>query len=117
MQPIYLTKLARKNLDTYLIGVGLGAEIARYFKKTGDDPENGTVTHKQIEMWTNECRTMILDINRARVYVPSRKEYVDLEPGSITQDQALEAGEYLKTKGEDCIRVGTQLIELSKLKW
>jgi hypothetical protein len=100
----------------HLVADGLAIEIRRFLKGTGDDTGDGDigVTKAQLAFWPKHLRSVVEDINRARVFVPSRKEFVLLSPECITPKEVDDAGEYLIAKGEDCIRVGTQLTDLAE---
>jgi hypothetical protein len=92
---------------------GWSEEIRAYLKGTpnGDAAEEG-MSKAQADFWPNTVRKIVIDIGRARVYVPSRMEYVPLMPETISSKEIKEAGEYLIKKGEECLRIGNRLIEL-----
>jgi hypothetical protein len=71
----------------------------------------------QIELWPTHLQTLALDIDRARVYVPSSRTYKELTPANITPTQCREAGNYLIEKGEECIIRGRFLVKLSNKSW
>ena len=111
----FLRKLAKNGVRMHLLAAGLNSGIRRHLKADTDD-EDG-VTLDQLELWPQRHQNIVRDIGRARVYVPSRGEFVSLEPKALTPVEAKEAGEYLISRGTDYIRVGTQLVQLAKLGW
>jgi hypothetical protein len=92
----------------------LGVEVRALLKKADDDGVYHGCTEEQIEMWADHLRPLIRDIDRLRVFIPSLGEFVALEPDALSKEQISEAGAYLVGKGQDCIRVGNQLIKLSQ---
>ncbi len=111
----FLRKLVKNGVRMHLLAAGLNSEIRRHLKADTDD-EDG-VTLDQLELWPQQHQNIVRDIGRARIYVPSRGEFVFLEPKALTPKEAKEAGRYLIAKGNDCIRVGTRLVQLSQLGW
>jgi hypothetical protein len=111
----FLRKLVKNGVRMHLLAAGLNFEIRRHLKADTDD-EDG-VTLDQLELWPQQHQNIVRDIGRARVYVPSRGEFVSLEPKALTPKEAKEAGKYLISRGNDCIRVGTRLVQLSQLEW
>jgi hypothetical protein len=108
----FLKKIGRaRGLRMHLVASGLSQEIRRFLKNDPDD--GGDVTVDQLELWPATLRPMIKDVDRARVFVPSRNEFVLLAPTNINADETKEAGGYLVRKGQDCIRVGNQLVKLA----
>ena len=91
-------------------------EIRRYVKE-GDDTEEDDATARQLELWPQRHRSMVADIDPARVYVPSRGEFVPLEPDTLTPEEAKEAGEFLIAKGQHCVRIGRRLVTLGEMGW
>ncbi len=105
-------KLARiRGLRTHLLSLALATEIRRYLKN--DTDEGDGVTRDQLEFWPATLRPLIKEIDRARVFVPSRGEFVMLDPTAISASEVKEAGDYLISKGEDCIRIGGALNRLA----
>jgi hypothetical protein len=111
----FLRKLVKSDVRMHLLAAGLNLEIRRYLKADADDEEG--VTLDQLELWPRRHQNIVRDIGRARVYVPSRGEFVPLEPKALTPQEAKAAGQYLISRGEDYTRVGTRLVQLSKLGW
>jgi hypothetical protein len=112
----FLRRLVREGCRMQLLAAGLNVEIRRYLKGS-DDPDEDDATARQLEFWPKRHRTIVEDIDRARVYVPSRREFVPLEPSALTPDEAKEAGEYLIAKGENCTRIGRRLVALAEMGW
>jgi len=110
-RPFLRRILRTRGLKMHLIATGLGQEIRRFLKTDPDD--GGTVTRNQLELWPARLQSLVQDIGMSRVFVPSRNEFVLLAPKSIGAEEVREAGRYLITKGEDCIRRGETLISLS----
>jgi hypothetical protein len=94
----FLRRLARQRLQMHLLAIGLNHEIRRCLKE-GDDAGEDDATVRQLGLWPQRHRTLVEDIDRAQVYVPSRGEFVPLEPDALTPQQAMEAGEFLIAKG------------------
>jgi hypothetical protein len=108
----FLKKIARsRGVRMHLIASGINNEVRRYLK--GTDEDDG-VDFDQLRLWPENLRDEVKAIDRARVFVPSRGEFVMLDPKIISREETNEAGEYLVGKGEDCIRAGKALIRLSK---
>jgi hypothetical protein len=93
---------------------GLSDKIRRFLKAEEEKNPDALLKLGQVDMWHPSLRSIIKDIDRARVFVPSRGEFIPLIPECINRVEAHEAGTYLVGKGEECIRVGEQLIALSK---
>lgn len=97
-----------------LLAVGLAQELRAILKK--GNIENGA-TDAQLEMWPKAHRTLIADINRQRVFVPSVGCYVPVTPDRLTPEQATEAGKFLLATAEDTARVGRSLVALGRKRW
>jgi|ERR1700733_7320195 len=69
----------------------------------------------QLALWPDAYRPLLKQIDRAEVYVPSRKEWVRLEPGEISRSNVKEAAEYLRQQGRETIRRGDWLDALAEL--
>jgi hypothetical protein len=110
----FLKRIMRmRGVWMHLLAYGLNSEIRRFLK--GDEADGDGSTVDQLDLWPAHLRAVVADIDRARVFVPSRGEYVSLEPTAITIDETQEAGDFLIVKGQNCVRIGTQLVELSKI--
>lgn len=108
----FLKRIAHvKGLRMHLLANGLESEI-RHYLKNEEDPAPGA-SPSQLALWPKHLRPYVQDINRARVFVPSMGEFVELVPARITPEQVEEAGDYLVDKGKETIRIGELLIELS----
>lgn len=101
-----------RGLRMHLMSIGLNTEIRAYLKRNPDEGDG--ITQDQLGFWPGSLRPIIKEIDRARVFVPSRGEFVMLDPKAINSQEVKEAGEYLVAKGEDCIRVGELLKDLAK---
>lgn len=108
----WLRRLARAGCRMQLLSAGILLKVGQHLKTNRDD-----ATEQQYELWPQAHRSLVRDINRARVYVPSAAQYVPLDPAHITPRQTTEAGQYLVDKGQDCIRVGNLLLKLGKFRW
>ena len=87
------------------------ASLKMHAAEDGEEPAR----ELQLALWPVEARSIIERIDRERVFVPSRDEFVELTPGSITPSELGEAGGYLIGKGEDCIRRGNALLALARV--
>jgi hypothetical protein len=105
------------DIKTYLECLGLAAHIRSFLKKKPQYGESDSLVIGQLKLWPANLQDTISDINRARVFVPSRSEYIPLLPTEITSAETREAGNYLVAKGVECIRVGKQLQQLAKNNW
>ena len=112
----FLRRLAKAHCQLHLLAIGLNHEI-RLCLKQGDDAGEESATARQLEFWPERHRAIVADIDRAAVYVPSRREFVPLQPDALTPEQVREAGEYLITKGQHCVRIGTRLLTLAEMGW
>lgn len=100
--------------EEHLLSVGIEAELRMMLK--GDRPDDADPA--QLGLWPDVVRALVGEINRARVFVPARNEFVELIPAAISRDEVNEAGDYLIAKGEDSIKVGKKLKDLSRLgRW
>lgn len=99
------------------MGIGFNYETRLFLKGTDDEKnrERG-VSQRQLNLWPEHLRAIVQDIDCARVYVPSIKEFVPVEPDQISKEQTNEAGEYLIKMGEETVRVGRQLVELARAR-
>lgn len=97
----------------YLFSNGLAQEVRRFLKFDADDGDK--MTSDQLDLWPRHLRGSVNDIGMARVFVPSRNEFVLLTPTTIGKADVGEAGHYLIAKGRDCIRRGKSLISLCEL--
>jgi hypothetical protein len=108
----FLKRIARlRGVRMHLIASGINNEVRRYLK--GTDEDDG-VDFDQLKLWPENLRDEVKAIDRSRVFVPSRGEFVELVPSAIDAKETREAGEYLVAKGEDCIRVGNALKRLAR---
>jgi len=63
----FLRRLVKEGYRMQLLAAGLNVEIRRHLK----DPDEDDATARQLEFWPKRHRTIVEDIDRARVYVPS----------------------------------------------
>ena len=68
----------------------------------------------QIGLWAPHQQSIIDQIGREAVYVPSRDAFIELMPGVISADEAIEAGHYLHEEGNATIHRGDLLILLGQ---
>ena len=109
----FLRRISKvRGLRMHLISYAIAAEIRRFLKNDTDEGDDGS-TASQLTLWPTRLQPFVKEINRARVFVPSRGEFVLLQPKEISKAEVSEAGDYLIAKGEDCIRVGRELVQLS----
>lgn len=106
-----------KQLSDHLLGYALGQKIDTYLKHQRNGDEGGGLTEAQLDLWPDAQRSLIKDIDRARVFVPSRMEYVPVTPECLSAADAKEAGSHLIKHGEDSIRVGQMLLQLAESMW
>lgn len=60
-------------------------------------------------------RQTVGQIDRERVWVPSRDEFVELVPDALSASEMREAGNHLLQHGADCIRRGRLLLRLADM--
>jgi len=96
---------------------GVNASIRAYLARFGsnDTAESRESRDRQLELWSFDAKELVQQINRERVWVPSRDEFVELVPDALNADEIREAGRYLIAHGKDCIRRGEMLIALADL--
>ncbi len=106
--------IADAEVHDRLVAEGLSKAIREYlhFTLNGD---MGDLTKEQLDLWSEKLRPIVADIERARVYVPSRMEFVPVTPECLSKAEAAEAGDFLVRKGEESIRVGRRLIQLADM--
>jgi hypothetical protein len=100
-----------------LLSGGLDVEIRKYLKAIEEGVYEDRPGPDQLALWPEDKREIIKDIDRTRVFVPSRNEFVDLLPDEISHDECVEAGEYLIQKGEETVRVGRLVVRLGQAGW
>ncbi len=94
---------------------GINADVRRILKgylSDGED-EGGHARQRQLEMFDSKVQHIVAEIDRERVFVPSRDEFVELTPDALPVSEMREAGGFLVGKGEDCIRRGRLLLRLA----
>jgi hypothetical protein len=106
-RPSFVRKIGRtRGLRMHLVAIGLASEVRRFLKIDSDEGD---------ELWPARLRKAVEDIGEARVFVPSRGEFVLLAPMTITRVEVKEAGNYLIDKGNDCINRGNSLLNLATM--
>jgi hypothetical protein len=106
---------ADREAHRYATNYGIYQLSLVYLKHIKDDEDNGA-SPDQLSFWKSDRhRQIVKQINRERVYVPSRHEHVLLRPDQISKPEVLEAGDYLIDHGTDCVREGKLLRKLAKL--
>jgi hypothetical protein len=105
------------DLHRHLLAQGVSHGV-RSLLKEGEDDDSGKVTSDQLALWPRgHHRTLVENIGRRRVYVPSRGEFLELEPTQISPIEAKEAGKFLHVQAGEMRRRGDFLIELGDLGW
>jgi hypothetical protein len=102
-----------EEISEHLIVLGLNKEVREALKQY----ENGekALSREQLDLWPQAVRSIVHAIDRARVFVPSRADFIELQPELISAVEMREAGRYLIAHGEDAIRRGNLLIRLADL--
>lgn len=116
LTPPFLRRIEREGCQIHILALGINSAV-RTFLKDGDAEERKGASPGQLDLWPRSHREIVREIDRAAVYVPSRKEFVPLEPSDISPAETNEAGLYLVSFGDDCIRAGRNLIRLARLRW
>lgn len=101
-----------------IVARGIEMAIRGYLKEEPNGDIETAGDEQQFEMWADEMRVLVKDIDKARLFVPSRGdrgEFVSLIPGEISKAEVKEAGEALVKKGEDTVRRGRNCIALADL--
>jgi hypothetical protein len=123
--PAIVDEIVRSAADTIrkddqLFGVVLSTALNKLVRDDvkrsaeSDDRAEG-LRAGQMEMFPPHARATVEQIGRAEVFVPSRDEFVPLQPGHMTPQEMDEAGKYLIAHGDDCIRRGRALRRLSRI--
>lgn len=102
----------------HLLARGLNAEIRAFLSRYYDEKDGSDAKQlraAQLSMWPEAARTYVEQIDRERVWVPSRDEFVELVPDALQPSEMREAGEYLLQHGADCIRRGRLLVRLAEI--
>lgn len=102
----------------HLLARGLNAEIRAFLSRHYDEKDGSDAKQlraAQLSMWPEAARTYVEQIDRERVWVPSRDEFVELVPDALQPSEMREAGEYLLQHGADCIRRGRLLVRLAEI--
>lgn len=112
--PVILKMVVRAGLDQRVAG-----QIKQMKKAAVDGILDALpMIEPMLDLWpAGPARDLVVKIDRAAVYVPREGEYVDMLPDALTPAQAVEAGHYLISHGEDTIRRGQMLIELGSIGW
>ncbi len=69
----------------------------------------------QLSFWPADARGIVEQIDRERVFVPSREQFVELVPDALTIAEIREAGQHLIQKGQDTMRRGQALLQLADM--
>jgi hypothetical protein len=101
------------DIHRLLLARGLNFEVRAALARYTPLEEPGQAKKEQLDLWPDQLRQLVSRINRERVFVPSRLEFVELKPDAITGEEAREAGQYLIGHGEDCVRRGNILLLLA----
>lgn len=109
----HLDELAADDeLVAALLRGAIGLQVRELLKNFGGD-NAGPMRSRQLSMFPERLHVIVEQIDRERVFVPSRSEYVELVPDAMTTAEMREGGAYLVNMGEDCIRRGKALISLA----
>lgn len=111
-----------EDIHRHLMRLGINQDLRREFKskETGDDEgsrvdADADLEPEQLSLWPGDKQVVIKTINRACVYVPSRGEFIPLQPDKISRPEVNEAGNFLIAKGEESINKGELLVTLSSM--
>jgi hypothetical protein len=110
--------LADEDVLRHLLARGLNSEIRAFLSRHYDDHDGANASQlraAQLSMWPEAARTYVEQIDRERVWVPSRDEFVELVPDALQPAEMREAGDYLLQHGADCIRRGRLLVRLAEI--
>lgn len=116
---MWTTVASDEDLLRHLVSRGLNQEIRMFLSRhrgdeEAEEPRDARV--QQLSLWSDErAKDCIKQINRERVWVPSRGDFVELVPDALSNDELREAGEYLIQHGADCVRRGRLLVRLADL--
>ncbi len=69
----------------------------------------------QLSLWPADARGIVEQIDKERVFVPSREQFVELVPDALTVAEIREAGQHLIQIGEDTMRRGRALLQLADM--
>ena len=108
--------LGENEVHDHLLRAGLNAEIRRCLTRyLGDGAERTQARAQQLLLWPETVRQTVGQIDRERVWVPSREEFVELVPDAMSASEMREAGNHLLQHGADCIRRGRLLLRLADM--
>lgn len=101
----------------HLVSRGLNQEIRAFLSRFYSNGETADDNRShQLSMWTDErAKKCVEQIDRERIWVPSRGDFVELVPDALSMEEMREAGEYLIQHGADCVRRGRLLLRLADL--
>lgn len=109
--------VGENEVHDHLLRAGLNAEIRRCLTRYlgGDGAEGTQARAQQLLLWPETVRQTVGQIDRERVWVPSRDEFVELVPEALSASEMREAGNHLLQHGADCIRRGRLLLRLADM--
>lgn len=105
-----------KEMKVGLLAEGLNKAVRDYLKMptAAEDATDDAVTEAQLSLWPSTDRKVVVDIGRAAVFVPSRSEFLPLDPSTISRAEAFEAGHYLIRLAQDTKRRGELILLLAE---
>lgn len=115
MQKKFRNKILEDELiAVQVIGRGMEAFVREYLKheENGDAPEPASA--EQLSLWPKTLRTLVEDVNCARLYVPSEATFIPLDPDNMTPAYLEEAALHLRKKGEEVLRRSEACLRLAK---
>ncbi|WP_424138630.1 hypothetical protein [Roseomonas chloroacetimidivorans] len=107
---------ADEELMTLVLSKGWNQLVREVLSRHFRDDDTAPPRAAQLALWPEEQRSTVEQIDRERVFVPSRGDFVELVPDALTAAELREAGEYLLVHGRDTIRRGEALIRLAQMQ-
>jgi len=99
----------------HLLAVGIQEDVRQMLKHDPNHHDGDPAQYSFILLWPGRLQSIVQDIGREHVFVPSRGEFVELIPTEISRTETIEAGVYLVGKGRECITVGNKLKRLGRI--
>jgi hypothetical protein len=108
---------ADEDLLRHIVARGLNAIVREVLTRPVAGEESKLLADRaQLALWPPGQREIVARINRERVFVPSREDFVELVPDAMTDAELDEAGDYLIEHGEDAVQRGRAIKRLAQMR-
>lgn len=109
-------KKLTEGMVEYLTALGLNQALREFLKHYANDDAEEAASQAQLNLWPAPLQQDVHDVNRARVFVPSRNMFVPLDPKHITAAEVREASIYMEKKAAETSRRADALMRLAE-RW